>query len=41
MKFFEVLNGRRSVRQYVPGPVPRPVLEKIVQAGIEAPTGVN
>jgi nitroreductase len=41
MDFFKVINKRRSVRQYTNKPVPREVLEKVVQAGIEAPTGCN
>ncbi len=41
MEFFDVINSRRSVRQYTSEPVPRAVLDRIVQAGIEAPTGCN
>ena len=41
MDFFEVIHRRRSVRKYAPAPVPRAVLEQIVQAGIEAPSGCN
>ncbi len=41
MDFFEVVRSRRSVRQYLPGPVPRDVLERIVAAGVEAPSGCN
>ena len=41
MDFFEVVKARRSVRAYKPEPVPREVLERIVSAGIEAPTGCN
>jgi len=41
MEFFEVVRSRRSVRQYAPDPVDRDVLEKIVAAGIEAPSGCN
>jgi nitroreductase len=41
MDFFEVIHRRRSVRKYAAGPVPRAVLEQIVQAGIEAPSGCN
>ena len=32
---------RRSVRQYKPDPIPRDVLEKIVEAGTWAATGMN
>ena len=41
MDFFEVVNARRSVRNYLPEPVEREALEKIVSAGVEAPTGCN
>jgi nitroreductase len=41
MDFFEVVNARRSVRSYRPDPVPHDVLERIVTAGIEAPSGCN
>jgi len=41
MEFFDVLNTRRSVRKYSPEPVGRDVLERIVAAGIEAPSGCN
>jgi nitroreductase len=41
MDFFNVVNSRRSVRSYLPEPVERAVLEKIVAAAIEAPTGCN
>ena len=41
MDFFEVVNSRRSVRQYLPEPVPRDVLRRIVAAGVEAPSGCN
>ena len=41
MEFFDVVNSRRSVRKYLDEAVPREVLEKIVAAGAEAPTGCN
>jgi len=41
MDFFSVVESRRSVRKYQSQPVGRDVLERIVQAGIEAPTGCN
>jgi nitroreductase len=41
MEFREVLQNRRSVRAYLPDPVGRDVLEQIVAAGIEAPSGCN
>jgi len=36
-----VINARRSVRKFTSDPVPREVLEKIVAAGAEAPSGCN
>lgn len=41
MDFFEVVNTRRSVRDYLAEAVPRDALERIVAAGVEAPTGCN
>lgn len=41
MEFFDVVNTRRSVRKFKPDPVGRDVLDRIVQAGLDAPTGVN
>lgn len=36
-----VLAGRKSIRKYRPDPVPREVLERILEAGMEAPSGKN
>ncbi len=41
MEFFSVVNARRSVRKFLPEPVGRDVLGKIVAAGVEAPSGWN
>jgi len=41
MDFFEAVNSRRSVRRYLDEPVGREVLEQIVAAGAEAPSGCN
>ncbi|MCG3179130.1 MAG: Albonoursin synthase [Phycisphaerae bacterium] len=41
MEFFEAIDTRRSVRQYLPEPVPRETLQRIVAAGVEAPSGCN
>lgn len=41
MDFFKVVAARRSVRKFLPEPVPRGVLEKMAAAGIEAPSGMN
>ena len=41
MDLYTAINTRRSVRSYTDAPVSRDVLKRIVQAGIEAPTGCN
>jgi nitroreductase len=41
MDLFEAIEKRRSVRKYKPDPVARGDLERIVRAGIEAPSGCN
>jgi nitroreductase len=41
MELFDAINARRSVRQFVNEPVPRENLDRIVAAGLEAPTGCN
>ena len=41
MDFFSVVESRRSVRKYDGQPVTPDVLDRIVQAGIDAPTGCN
>ncbi len=42
MNTFETIGGRRSYRgKYKPTPVPREDLRKIMQAGLEAPSGCN
>ncbi len=41
MDFFDVVDTRRSVRRYTDQAVPRDVMEKIVAAGVEAPSGCN
>ncbi|MET1102234.1 MAG: nitroreductase family protein [Pyrodictiaceae archaeon] len=37
----EVIKGRRSIRDYEPRDIPDELLEKIVEAGIWAPSGSN
>lgn len=39
--FFRIINSRRSIRKFKSDPVPREVLERIVAAGVEAPSGCN
>lgn len=41
MEAIECLTTRRSVKKYKPDPVDRAVIEKIVEAGMNAPTGMN
>lgn len=38
---FKAIQTRRSVKQYKSEPVPKELLEKIAQAGIAAPSGLN
>ena len=37
----KTIQTRRSVKQYKSEPVPKELLEKIAQAGIAAPSGLN
>ena len=37
----ECIETRRSVRKYLPDPIPDDVIERIVRAGTYAPTGIN
>jgi nitroreductase len=39
--FWDVLEGRRSIRKYKPDPVPTEFIEKILQAGVQAPNARN
>lgn len=41
MEFWEVVNGRRSVRSFLSDPVSRESLERIVGAGAMAPSSMN
>lgn len=41
MELFKLLAARRSVRQYTEEPVSRKALEKIVAAGLMAPSSKN
>jgi nitroreductase len=41
MDVFEAIGDRRSVRKFLSEPVPRADLDRIVRAGIEAPSGCN
>ena len=41
MDLFEAMRERRSIRRFKPEPVPKEALEKIIQAGILAPSAGN
>jgi nitroreductase len=41
MDVFEAIAARKSVRSYRPDPVPKEVVERIVDAGRQAPSGNN
>lgn len=40
-EFYKLLETRRSIRKYKKDPVPKAVIEKILQAGMQAPSGKN
>lgn len=40
-QFYELLEARRSIRKYKTDPVPVDVLERILSAGMQAPSGKN
>jgi nitroreductase len=41
MDYFETIEKRRSVRKYLNEPVPRPVIEKAIEAALLAPNSSN
>lgn len=41
MELFEAIYGRRATRAFSPQPVPKPVLERLIDAAIQAPSAVN
>lgn len=41
MAFWHLIRGRRSIRRYEPRPVPRALLEKLLEAAIWAPSAHN
>ncbi|HHH76129.1 MAG TPA: NAD(P)H nitroreductase, partial [Phycisphaerae bacterium] len=41
MEYYDVVKKRRSVRKFTDESVPRESLERIAQAGLDAPSGLN
>ena len=41
MNFFETIEKRRSVRKYLNEPLPRPVMERALQAALLGPNSSN
>jgi nitroreductase len=41
MDLYEAIKGRRSIRKFRPDPIPREVLERILEMAIWAPSGMN
>ena len=39
MDFYEVINKRRTIRQFEQEEIPNEVLERIINAGLKAPSG--
>lgn len=40
MEFYEVIDKRRSIRQFEDREIPREVLERILNAGLKAPSSI-
>ena len=38
MEFYETVNRRRSIRQFTDAPIAREVLERVLEAGLAAPS---
>ena len=41
MNAMECMLTRKSVKSYKPDPVPKALIEKVIEAGLEAPSGLN
>ena len=41
MELREAIYGRRATRQFTPAPIARPILERLIDAAIQAPSAVN
>lgn len=40
-EFYRLLESRRSIRKYKPEPIPQDVLDRVIAAGLQAPSGKN
>lgn len=40
-EFYQLLESRKSIRKYKPEPVPQEIIERILAAGMQAPSGKN
>ena len=41
MELLEIMQNRRSIRQYTGAPIPEDAMTKIVQAGLLSPSSCN
>ena len=41
MNFYEVIDKRRTIRQFEQDEIPKEVIERILNAGLKAPSGGN
>ena len=41
MELIETIKGRRSIREYIDTPVPRELIEEIIEAATWAPSAKN
>jgi nitroreductase len=41
MDLYDAIKGRRSVRRYKPDPVPKEILERVLEMAVWAPSGMN
>lgn len=41
MEFDDVVNGRLSIRGYLPKPIPRALIEEVIGLAIRAPSSLN
>jgi nitroreductase len=41
MELFEAIRERRSIRHFKPDPVPKPMLQEILQTALRAPSAIN